>query len=159
MKMYINGEWVDRAETMPVFNPFDQSVIDTVPRATAADVELAITSAARAAKIMAKMPAHERYQILNRAAQLMAERLEDLGRTITLEEEAVLATSSSNGGDSGGIQYLPPMQIRRITIQNRPGLGCECAVVEPELVVGLITVVPVAHQPAGGVDVLWLHPA
>ncbi len=34
MKMYISGEWVDRAETMPVFNPFDQSVIDTVPRGT-----------------------------------------------------------------------------------------------------------------------------
>ena len=31
MKMYINGEWVDRDEKMAVLNPFDQSVIDTVP--------------------------------------------------------------------------------------------------------------------------------
>ena len=30
MKMYINGEWVDRVNTMPVLNPFDQSIIDTV---------------------------------------------------------------------------------------------------------------------------------
>ena len=31
MKMYINGEWVDREAKIPVLNPFDQSVIDTVP--------------------------------------------------------------------------------------------------------------------------------
>ena len=64
MKMYINGKWVDRAESMPVLNPFDQSIIDTVPRATAADVEDAITSAARGAEVMTKLPAFERYTIL-----------------------------------------------------------------------------------------------
>ena len=98
MKMYINGEWVDRAETMPVFNPFDQSVIDTVPRGTAADVELAVTSATRGAKIMAKMPAHERYQILNKTAQLMSERVEDLGKTITLEEGKVISEGRGEVG-------------------------------------------------------------
>ena len=39
MKMYINGSWVDRADTIPVLAPFDQSVIDTVPRATGADLQ------------------------------------------------------------------------------------------------------------------------
>ena len=29
MRMYINGQWIDKAETIPVFNPFDQSVLDT----------------------------------------------------------------------------------------------------------------------------------
>ena len=77
MKMYINGEWVDRAETMPVFNHFDHSVMATVPKGTAADVVLAVTSATRGAKIMAKMAAHERYQRLNKTAQLMSERVED----------------------------------------------------------------------------------
>ena len=78
MKMYINGSWVDRAETMPVYNPFDQSVIDTVPRATAADVDTAISSAVRGAEVMAKLPAFERYSILRRTADIMAERVEDL---------------------------------------------------------------------------------
>ena len=32
MRMYINGQWMDKAETIPVLNPFDQSVLDTVPR-------------------------------------------------------------------------------------------------------------------------------
>ncbi len=91
MRMYINGQWIDKAETIPVFNPFDQSVLDTVPRGTAADVDLAITSAVRGAKAMAKLTAYERYAILHRAAELMAERLEDLGQTITKEEGKVIA--------------------------------------------------------------------
>ena len=91
MRMYINGNWVDKAETMPVYNPFDQTVIDTVPRADAADVDAAISSAVRGAQVMAKMPAFERYSILRRTADIMAERVEDLGRTITLEEGKVIS--------------------------------------------------------------------
>ena len=58
---------------------------------TAADVDLAITSAVRGAKAMAKLTAYERYAILHRTAELMAERLEDLGQTITKEEGKVIA--------------------------------------------------------------------
>ena len=91
MKMYINGQWIDKAETIPVFNPFDQSLLDTVPRGTAADVELAVTSAVRGAVAMAKLTSFERYSILRRTADLMAERAEDLGQTITKEEGKVIA--------------------------------------------------------------------
>ena len=91
MKMYINCKWVDGAQTTPVLNPFDQSVIDTVPRGTAADVDLAITSAVRGARVIAKLTAYQRYAILRKAADLMAERAEDLGRTITMEEGKVIA--------------------------------------------------------------------
>jgi acyl-CoA reductase-like NAD-dependent aldehyde dehydrogenase len=91
MKMYIHGKWVDKLATIPVLNPFDQSVIDTVPRGTVDDVNLAVTSAVRGAKIMAAMPAHQRYTILRRTADLIAQRAEDLALTITLEEGKVLA--------------------------------------------------------------------
>ncbi len=91
MRMYINGNWVDGPETIPVFNPFDQTVIDTVPKGTAADVDQAIASAVRGAAAMAKLPAYERYAILRRTADLMAERVEDLGQTITLEEGKVIS--------------------------------------------------------------------
>ena len=91
MKMYINGEWVDRAETVPVVDPFQQSVIDTVPRATAADMDLAITSAVRGAQAMGKLTAYQRYDILRKAADLMSQRAEDLARTITQEEGKVIA--------------------------------------------------------------------
>ena len=90
MKMYINGKWTEGEQSTPVFNPYDQTVVDTVPRATAAEVSEAITSAERGAKVMAAMTAYERYAILSRAAGLMEERLEDLARTITLEEGKII---------------------------------------------------------------------
>jgi len=91
MKMYIGCQWVDRQDSITVLNPFDQSIIDTVPRGTAADVETAISSAAKGAEIMAKIPSYERYMILRRTADLMAERSEDLAQTITNEEGKVIA--------------------------------------------------------------------
>ena len=91
MKMYIDGQWVDRAETMPVVDPFQQSVIDTVPRASAADMELAITSAVRGAQAMGKLTSYQRYDILRKAADLMSARAEDLAQTITREEGKVIS--------------------------------------------------------------------
>ena len=91
MKMHIGGQWVDKSETIDVINPFDNSVVDTIPKGTTEDAKAAIESAERGAKAMAALTAYERYEILHRAVDLMTERVEDLGRTITLEEGKVLA--------------------------------------------------------------------
>ena len=120
MKMYINGEWMDRADTMPVLNPFDQSIIDTVPRATVADVDLAIASAVRGAKVMAKLPAYERYAILNRAAQLMTERTEDLGKTITMEEGKVIAEGRGEVGRAVQTITLSSEEAKRLHGETVP---------------------------------------
>jgi glyceraldehyde-3-phosphate dehydrogenase (NADP+) len=90
MKMFINGQWVDRDQKIEVLNPFDGSLVDTVPKATAEDVEAAIAGAVRGAEIMRNLPAYDRFKILRRAADLMVERQADLGRTISLEEGKVL---------------------------------------------------------------------
>ena len=120
MKMYINGEWVDRADTIPVLNPFDQSLIDTVPRATVADVDLAIASAVRGAKVMAKLPSYERYAILNRAAQLMTDRMEDLGQTITREEGKVIAEGRGEAGRAIQTITLSSEEAKRLHGETVP---------------------------------------
>ena len=91
MRMYVAGEWVDKHETIAVENPYDRSVIDTVPRADAADVERALQSAARGAQAMARLSGYQRYQILRKAADLLASRQQDLGRMISREEGKILA--------------------------------------------------------------------
>ena len=91
MRMYVAGQWIDKAQTIPVENPYDRSVIDTVPRADRGDVARALESAVRGARAMAKLSGYDRYQILHKAAQLMAARQEELGRTISTEEGKVLA--------------------------------------------------------------------
>ena len=90
MKMYLAGEWVDRDEKIDVVNPFNGQVFDTVPRGSVEDVQTAIASADRGAKVMAAMSGYQRYEILTRAVGLMRERVDDLGRTITMEEGKII---------------------------------------------------------------------
>ena len=90
MKMYLAGEWVDRDEKIDVVNPFNGQVFDTVPRGSVEDVQTAIASADRGAKAMAAMSGYQRYEILTRAVGLMRERVDDLGRTITMEEGKII---------------------------------------------------------------------
>ena len=90
MKMYVGGQWVDGEGAIDVINPFDGSVVDTVPKASDEDIENALASAARGAKVMSELTGYERYEILKRTADLMQERIEDFGRTITMEEGKVI---------------------------------------------------------------------
>ena len=91
MRMYLSGEWVDRDDKMPVVNPFDNSIIDTVPRADIEDVDAAIASAVRGAEVMKGVSAYDRFLMLRKAADLLEERKEDIARTITMEEGKIIA--------------------------------------------------------------------
>ena len=86
MKMYVAGKWINKAATVDVINPYDGKVIDTVPQASIDDVNSAIASAVRGAEIMRKISGYDRFEMLRKAADLLADRTEDFGRTITMEE-------------------------------------------------------------------------
>ena len=86
MKFFLAGTWQQRDDVIEVTNPFDGSVIDTVPRATPADVESALDSAVDGAKTMAGTTGYERFLILRRTADLMREGSEDLAWTLSCEE-------------------------------------------------------------------------
>ena len=79
MKNFIAGQWIDKAKKIEVRNPFDNSIIDTVPKADAGDLEKALAYAERGAKVMAKLSSYERWKILRKAADLLAARNEELG--------------------------------------------------------------------------------
>ena len=117
MKMYIGGQWVDKSEKIEVLHPFDGSVVDTIPRGDAADVELALATAERGAKVMAKLTGYERYEILHKAADLMLERNEDLARTITMEEGKIIA--------EGRIEASRAVEIIALSAEEAKRLGGE----------------------------------
>ena len=87
MKMFINGAQSggNKNAAIEVRRPHDESVIDTVPQATAKDVETALAAAADAADLMAKMPGHARAEVLRRAADLCDAEAEDLAQTVSAE--------------------------------------------------------------------------
>ena len=91
MKIFIAGQWVDKSKKIEVKNPFDESVIDAVPRADAADLEKALEFAVHGARVMAKLTSYERWKILRKAADLMAARNEELGQLISKEEGKIIA--------------------------------------------------------------------
>src|SRR5262245_7016684 len=83
-KLYVAGEWMETGEWSEVKAPYDGTVVGRVPKGDAALVEKAVT-AARAAFDKEDFPQHKRAQILDRAAQLVAEREDDLTMTIAAE--------------------------------------------------------------------------
>jgi len=85
MKMLLNGQWVDRDEKIDVTDPFDNSVIDTVPAASADDIETALASAVRGFETTKRMTVYDRAQVLYKTAEIVGGRLEDFARIIARE--------------------------------------------------------------------------
>jgi len=90
MKMFYAGQWRDGTNQLQVANPYDGSVVDTVPQASPEAVEAAIVGAVAGAAEMRKLAGYERFQILRRAADMLLERQQELGRLISLEEGKTL---------------------------------------------------------------------
>lgn len=91
MRLFVGGQWVDKPKKIEVRNPYDNSVIETVPRADGGDVERALSFAERGAKTMANLSGYERWKILRKAADRIAGCNEELGRLISTEEGKILA--------------------------------------------------------------------
>ncbi|UPS63536.1 NAD-dependent succinate-semialdehyde dehydrogenase [Providencia rettgeri] len=83
---YINGQWVDSDNKIPVTNPFDQSVLGTIPSLSATQVDGAIESAHSAMEGWSKQTAKARSIILRRWFELIEAHVDDLGRLMTLEQ-------------------------------------------------------------------------
>ena len=96
--MYINGQWVDSPTMTPIVSSYSGDLVDTVPAATAEQVEQALVAAEKAALAMANLTAYERYAILMRAADLVAQNVEDLARTVSREMGKPLSESRGEAG-------------------------------------------------------------
>src|SRR4029077_10134400 len=81
-KLFINGEFVDgRARaTIPVTNPYDNSLICEIAEARAEDVDAAVDAAKTAHKSWARMDPSERGRLLLKLADAIDEEAETLIR-------------------------------------------------------------------------------
>ena len=128
MKMLLGGNWVDRADKIEVLNPFDGSVVDTVPHSSLADVEEALAAAERGARVMRDLTGYQRYEILMKVADLMRERADDLARTITLEEGKILAEAQIEATRAREIIVLSAEEAKRLSgevipLDGAPGVN------------------------------------
>jgi len=82
---YIDGEWLTTGKTLDVCNKFSGAVFATVPLADIDLTHKAIDAAAAAFASFRKCPAHKRAQILERTAELILERGEEIATIICQE--------------------------------------------------------------------------
>ena len=85
MNMIIGGRSAGGDERIDVRNPFDGSVVDTVPAATDEEVRLALDAAEEGAKAMRTLARVERSAVLARASDRLAAGSEELARLIASE--------------------------------------------------------------------------
>lgn len=103
-QMWVGEAWVNAASAYAVRSPYSGETVDEVPAATAADVDLALASAVLGARDMAAMPAWQRADILNKAADLLAQSVEEFADLISRESGKPL--SESRGEASRGADLL-----------------------------------------------------
>lgn len=84
-QMFLAGQWKNRTNVIEVRNPQDNSLISTVPAATAQDMLDAIEEAKVGREIAAAMPVHQRIEVLNRAADWIVANKEKYAVTIARE--------------------------------------------------------------------------
>lgn len=95
MKMLIDGKRVDASDgrTVQVLNSATQEFIDTVPVATAEDVQQAVRAAQEGKKKWGNLPVHERSRILCCCAQKIDENRESLARSLSTEMGKIIRES------------------------------------------------------------------
>ena len=95
IQMLINGRWCDgsKGESQPLINPATEEVLAQVPHASEVDLEEAIESSSEGFKVWRNVSPLGRQAVMEKAARLMEERIEQIAKTLTLEMGKPIAES------------------------------------------------------------------
>src|SRR3972149_4035993 len=80
--LFLTGRWERPGDRHPVTNPYDQTVVGITWMAGPAQFEEAGSAAVAAAPVMRALPAFERAAVLARTSFILAQRREEIGRTL-----------------------------------------------------------------------------
>lgn len=114
MKMIVAGKLIDRNEKIEVRYPYNGSLLDTVPIATNEDIEQALDAAVKGAKIVKKMPVWKRVEILQKAAQLIEERKEELTKILVKEVGKTVREAAAEVRRTANLFRLSAQEAMRI---------------------------------------------
>ena len=105
MEMLLGGEWCGAVggATEVVRSPYDGHPVGSVPVGGVEDAAAAIDGAEVAARVQRETPAHERFAVLLRAADLADERAEDIAQTLSAETGKPISEARGEAGRSGAI--------------------------------------------------------
>lgn len=87
------GKWIKTGEAIEVHSPYDDALVAVVHLAGEKEIEGSIAAAVSAFEMTKKMPSWQREEILNKISQGIADRHEELARTIALEAGKPIRTA------------------------------------------------------------------
>ena len=99
-QLRIAGRKVDRDARIEVRYPYTGELVATVPRATVEDVRDALKTAREFRSTLSR---HDRYRILMRASEIIAGRVPEIARSITLESGLCLKDSTYEVGRASDV--------------------------------------------------------
>ena len=107
MKNLIGGRLVDASDgkVIEVTNPATGELIDTVPNATEQDVDMCVKEAVSAQKEWAKMPMHERGDILYKFVDLVEAKAEELAQLLSKETGKPIKEARGEIGNTRSFVY------------------------------------------------------
>ena len=93
LKLYIDGEWLNGGgrKSEDVVNPATGKVLAALPHASAADLDRALDAAEKGLAVWRATSAYDRAKVLRKAADLVRERAEVIGKVMTQEQGKVFA--------------------------------------------------------------------
>jgi acyl-CoA reductase-like NAD-dependent aldehyde dehydrogenase len=113
-KLLAAGEWLETGEWDEVRSPYDGSPVGRVAQGDAALVDRA-AKAAREAFESAEFPQHERAAVLDRAAELVGGRIEELALTIAAEAGKPLKTARVEASRCVDTLTFSAVEARKLT--------------------------------------------
>jgi acyl-CoA reductase-like NAD-dependent aldehyde dehydrogenase len=113
-KLLASGQWIETGKWAEVQSPWDGHLIGRVAVGDVAMVERAIETAHDAFS-EGNFPQHERAAVLDRAAELAAQRVEDLARTIAEEAGKPIKTATVEAQRCVGTLTFSAVEARKLT--------------------------------------------
>ncbi len=111
-KLLLDGEWIETGEWVEVRSPYSGEVVGRTPKAGAAEARQAVEAAARA--LASPLPAHERAAILDRVAQLLRERHEEVAQTICAEAGKPIRTARVEASRAVSTYTFAAVEARKL---------------------------------------------
>ncbi|WP_158734767.1 aldehyde dehydrogenase family protein [Alteribacillus sp. YIM 98480] len=92
-RLFIDGEWREAGEYIPLYSPFNQEMLTEIPKASIEETDTAIEAAVQAQTKMKKLTAHERSEILFQLVRLLQDNHEKAAALIAQEAAKPIATA------------------------------------------------------------------
>ena len=118
--LFINGNWIEAVERLEVRNKFSGAAISSVAIAGQQEIEIALSSAQRAAAIMAGLPTHRRTKILFDIADGIIAQRESLANLIAQEAGKPIRAARMEVDRAANTFQIAGEEARRIELRHVP---------------------------------------